>query len=179
MPDRDVDTALRVVHDLTQSLWLGGATMGAISIDAAASVAPDEPARVAGVDRAWRRWHKVSTPAIAAHLVAGLGLTIANRGRLAAQAGGPRTMVLRTALTGVALTSEVAARRTGARIGEHAGEPEADPAALRSLERRLRIARWATVGSTAAMVGVGARMGEQQRPRELLRGIATRLGIAA
>jgi hypothetical protein len=179
VPDRDLDTALRVVHDLTQSLWLGGATMGAISIDAAASTAPDRTARIAGVDRAWRRWHKVSTPAIAAHLAAGLGLTIANKGRLVAQAGGSRTTALRTALTGVALASEVAARRTGARIGEQAERPEVDEDALRSLQRRLKVAQWATVVSTATMIGVGSRMSEQQRPRELVRGIASRLGIAA
>jgi hypothetical protein len=185
VPDRDVDTALRVIHDLTQSIWLGGATMGAVSIDAAASAAPDTRGRIDGVDRGWRRWHRISTPAIAAHLVAGAGLTYANKGRLTAQAGGGRTVAVRTALTGVALASEVTARRLGRRVGERAqtgsvtdatGAPDQELAAL---QRKLRVAQWATVASTAAMISAGSRMGEQQRPRELLRGVTARLGLAA
>lgn len=188
MPGRDVDTALRVVHDLTQSLWLGGATMGAIAIDAAASTAAasaggGETDRLAGADRAWRRWHRVSNPAIAAHLIAGIGLTVANKGRLTAQAGGVRTTVLRSALTGVALAAEVSARKAGVALAQHRSGPpgsaaghDEDAAAMR---RRLAVAQWATVASTAAMIAVGSRMGEQQRPRELLRGVRSRLGLAA
>jgi uncharacterized membrane protein len=186
MPDRDVDLALHVVHDLTQSIWLGGALMGAVSIDAAASAATDDRSRTEGVDRAWRRWHRISTPAIAAHLVAGVGLTVANKGRLTAQRGGMRTVLLRSALTGAALASEVAARKVGQRIGERSTQVETAPDTvgvrdeeLEKLERRLTLAQWATVATTAAMIGVGARMEEQQRPRELLRGVASRLGLAA
>lgn len=185
MADRDLDTALHVLHDLTQGIWLGGAAMGAIAIDPAASAADGDRARISGVDRAWRRWHRVSTPAIAAHLLAGTGLTLANKGRLTAQRGGGRTVLVRITMTGAALAAEVAARRLGRRIGQRVdelgpGEPQEQlrDAELETLERRLTLAQWATVATTAAMVGVGSRMEEQQRPRELIRGVAARLGMA-
>jgi uncharacterized membrane protein len=183
VPGRDVDTALRIVHDLTQSVWLGGALMGATVLDAAASSTGDDRTQVAGVDRAWSRWQRISTPAIAAHLVAGTGLSLANRGRLAVQAGATRTMLARTALTGVALATELTTRRLGERIGAQAlpsdttagqSEPEVD-----RLQRQLTVAQWSNVVAVATMIAVGSRMGEQQRPRELARGIASRLGLAA
>lgn len=186
MPGRDVDTALRIVHDLTQSIWLGGATMGAVALDAAAQAGPDQAAQIAGLDRAWSRWHRISTPTIVAHLVAGVGLTIANRDRLVAQSGAARTTLWKTAFTGAALASEIAARKLGARIGQQTpgATTSTDPADLRdqtpdASRRRLTAIQWTTVASAAAMVAVGARMGEQQRPRELRRGIAARLGLAA
>lgn len=186
MADRDTDTALHVLHDLTQGIWLGGAAMGAVAIDAAASAAGDDRARIAGVDRAWQRWHRISTPAIAAHLAAGTGLTLANKGRLTAQRGGGRTVAVRIALTGAALAAEVTSRTLGRRIGQRVAELDAGGAEgeleddqLRQLERQLTLAQWATVATTAAMVAVGSRMEEQQRPRELIRGVAARLGLAA
>jgi uncharacterized membrane protein len=183
VPGRDVDTALRIVHDLTQSVWLGGALMGATALDAAASSATDDGSRIEGIDRAWSRWHRISTPAIAAHLVAGVGLSLANRGRLSVQAGATRTMVTRTAVTGVALATEVASRRIGRRIGEHAGrsgtQDDEPGQEVGRLQRQLTVAQWSNVAAVATMVAVGSRMGEQQRPRELVRGIASRLRLAA
>ncbi len=180
MPGRDLDTALHTLHDLTQSVWLGGALMGATSIDAAASVGNDVTARVTGADRAWRRWHRVSTPAIAAHLVAGVGLTYANKGRLGAETGGGRTVAVRSALTGAALLAELSARRIGRQLGERAAAGDGDTdVEVAALHRKLKTTQWATVATTAAMIAVGSRMEEQQRPRELVRGLATRLGLAA
>lgn len=179
MPGRDVDTALRIVHDLTQSVWLGGALMGATALDAAASSAPDQGSRIAGVDRAWSRWQRISTPAIAAHLVAGVGLSLANKGRLAVQAGATRTMVTRTALTGVAAATELTTRRLGKQIGQTMAADGDHDAELDQLQRQLTTAQWANVAAVATMIAVGSRMGEQQRPREIARGIASRLGLAA
>jgi uncharacterized membrane protein len=183
VPGRDVDTALRIVHDLTQSVWLGGALMGATVLDAAASATGEDTSQVEGVDRAWSRWQRISTPAIAAHLVAGVGLSLANRGRMSVQAGATRTMVARTALTGVALATELTSRRLGQRIGEQAGRsgPPSDERGqeIERLQRQLTVAQWSNVAAVATMIAVGSRMGEQQRPRELARGIASRLGLAA
>jgi hypothetical protein len=183
VPGRDVDTAIRIAHDLTQGIWLGGALMGATALDAAASSAPDTEARIAAIDRAWRRWHRISTPTIVAHLVAGLGLTLANKGRLTSQAGAARTTALRTALTGAAVATEATSRRVGASIGRHRSaapdEVGVEDDTLAVLQRRLKVAQWANVVTVATMIGVGARMGEQQRPRELLRGFASRLRLAA
>lgn len=186
MPGRDTDTALRIVHDLTQSVWFGGALMGAYALDEATSIAPDHASRIRGLDRAWTRWQKVSTPAIAMHLAAGVGLTLANRGRLSTQAGASRTVAIRTALTGVTLLTEMTTRRLGRRLGEHPPRirTSTDPVDVidetaRDLQRKLAMAQWANVTATAAMVAVGSRMGEQQRPRELTRGIASRLRLAA
>jgi hypothetical protein len=182
----DNDTTLRAVHDVTQSVWLGGALMGAVAIDAATRAVPNPSSRIHVAGAAWQAWHRVSTPAIAIHLLAGAGLTVTNGGRLIAQEGAETTMAIRTGLTGGALLAELTARRLGATLGaRHATvRGSTTPATATDeetakLQKRLRRAQWTTVALTAAMVAVGARMGEEQRPRALLRGVADQLGLAA
>lgn len=186
MPTRNVDTAIRVAHDLTQSVWLGGALMGATALDTAAARLPDQRDRVEAIGEAWSRWQRVSTPTIALHMLAGVGLTYANKGRLAAQRGGGRTTAVRTALTGLALGTELTSRFLGASVasevargGEARSLQDGGEDRTQARQRQLKLAQWANVAVLATMVAVGSRMGEQQRPRELARGVASRLGIAA
>lgn len=180
------NTLVRSIHDLTQAAWFGGALMGAIAIDAAAKTMPDEAARVDAANAAWTAWQPVSTAAIATHLLAGLGMTYANKGRLAAQPGALRTTMVKTGLTFAAVALDAYARRLGAEVSEHepvtSAEDPTAPAPVSdhrgSLRRKLKAAQWGVVGLTGAVIVVGAQMGEQQRPRTLVRGIADRLGLA-
>lgn len=180
-------TFARTIHDVTQAAWFGGALMGAISIPATQRAAGDARQGIRIAEEAWTAWQPVSTTAIASHVLAGAGLTWGNKGRLAGQRGAPRTTALKTGLTVAAVATDRWARRLGAALsddvematsGTAQPRPEADER-RDATWRRLRLAQWATVALTGAIVAVGARMGEQQRPRNLARGIADRLRLAA
>lgn len=181
------NTLTRSIHDVTQAAWFGGALMGAVSIPATRRAVGDARQGVRVADEAWTAWQPISTTAIATHLVAGLGMTWANKGRLAAEAGATRTTLLKTGLTLAAVGTDAWARRLGADLSD---EVEALPAGTAqprtsadersdATRKRLRVAQWATVALTGAVIALGARMGEQQRPRTLVRGVAERLGLAA
>lgn len=181
------NTLTRTIHDVTQAAWFGGALMGAVSIPAARRAVADERRGVQVADEAWMAWQPISTTAIATHLIAGLGLTWANKGRLAAEAGAKRTTLAKTGLTFAAMATDAWSRRLGAELSDEVDALPSGPATARpeyaertdATRRRLRIAQWSTVALTGAVIAVGARMGEQQRPRSLARGIADRLGLAA
>lgn len=202
------NTLIRSIHDLTQAAWFGGALMGAVAIDEAAATMPDAQSQVRASDAAWTTWQPISTAAIGAHLVTGLGMTYANKGRLAAQSGALRTTAIRTGLTLAAVAAEGCARRLGAKISQHEpgaatdtpdtttvgttdtpgtttvgadDAPDTDSGSddRDAMRRKLKAAQWSVVGLTGAVIALGARMGEQQRPRTLVRGVAERLGLAA
>lgn len=182
------DTTLtRTIHDVTQAAWFGGALMGAVAIPAAGRAVADDRQGVRIAEAAWTAWQPVSTTAIATHLVAGAGMTWANKGRLAGQSGATRTTLAKTGLTLAAVATDVWARRLGAALSDGADAIPTGTAQARpehderddATRRRLRVAQWATVALTGAVIALGARMGEQQRPRSLARGLADRLGLAA
>lgn len=164
------NTFVRSVHDLSQAAWFGGALMGAVAIEAAARAAPD-PTAVA--DAAWSTWHPVSNSAIVAHLVAGLGLTWANKGRIAGQRNAATVTAAKTGITLAALGVEAHSRRLGRELSETADE--GSDVERQEREQALRRSQWALVALTGAVIAIGARMGEQQRPSQFAAGIADRL----
>lgn len=180
-------TLTRTIHDVTQAAWFGGALMGAVSIPATRRAVSDARQGVRVADEAWTAWQPISTTAIATHLVAGAGMTWANKGRLAAEAGAKRTTLLKTGLTFAAMATDAWSRRLGSALSDEAEQLPAGTAQPRTgsdersdaTRKRLRLAQWSTVALTGAVIALGARMGEQQRPRTLARGIAARLGLAA
>ncbi len=180
-------TVVRIVHDLTGAAWFGGTLFGALSVDAASRKAPDPMTRLDVAEGAWTRWQRVSTPMILAHLIAGSVLTVGNRKRLAGQRGAGRTTTAKAAVTGLALCSELTSRRLGRQLGTRSSDPVAGsttpsgptPEPTARVQKRLRTSQRATVALTAANVALTARMGEQQRPGQLVRGIVGRLNPAA
>lgn len=181
------NTLIRTVHDLTQAAWFGGALMGAVSIPAARRAAGDDRRGIRVAEEAWTAWQPISTTAIATHLIAGAGMSWANKARLTTQGGATATTLVKTGLTVAAVASDVWARRLGAELshatddrpgGTAQPRPESDER-TDTTRARLRLAQWATVALTGAVIASGARMGEQQRPRSLVRGLADRLGRAA
>lgn len=190
MPRRN--TALRAVNQLSLGAWFGGSLMGAVALPRAAAHS-DQPLEAEGAG--WAAWQPVQTAAIVAQLASGAGLTVVNRERVVGQSGVAGASVVRTALTGAALVATVVAARSG-RTAEQAVEEAAgdgaapqpgggdeagngsggDPKGQRSGSALAvtRAAQWAVPLLTGAMLVLDARMGEQQRPGQVLRGVLER-----
>lgn len=173
------NTVIRSLHDLGAAVWLGGALMGAVGLNGAAADIPDSRQRARIAADGWARWSPVNAGAIAAHLIGGLGLVVANRGRVRDQSGVTANTTIKTIVTAVAvattaysglLGSQIA--KAGAASADGATEPDAGtPAAVATAQNRLRIMQWATPILTAAIVAMGAQQGEQQRGSQILTGL--------
>ncbi|MDQ3708787.1 MAG: hypothetical protein M3387_05700, partial [Actinomycetota bacterium] len=81
------NTVIRSMHDLGAAAWFGGSLAGAIGINGAASDIDDPAERAKIAANGWARWSPVNAAAIGTHALGGLGLILANRGRVQDQAG--------------------------------------------------------------------------------------------
>jgi hypothetical protein len=178
----ETNTISRTLHDVGLALWTGGSTMGAVGVNGAATAAaPRERLRVAG--EGWSRWMPAHLGAIAAYGVGSLGLTWGNRERIRHQRGVASLAAAKTALTAAALAADAYANVLGRRSGkagevpvEGATEPAAEtPPEVASTLKRLKVVQWVVPTLTGALVVLSARMGEQQRPQEVKRGMRQRL----
>lgn len=176
------NTISRTMHDVGLALWTGGSTMGALGVNGAATAAgPKERLRIAG--EGWKRWTPAHMAAIAAYGIGGLGLTLGNRGRLKAQRGVASLAATKAVLTGAALAADAYASRLGRRAAqagdvpvEGATEPGAEtPEEVASTLKRLKIVQWTVPALTGALVVLSARMGEQERPQSVARGVRDRI----
>lgn len=174
-----VDDVARTLNTVGLAAWFGGSLMGA-----AALRGTDRQALEAEHD-AWKRWSPVQTAAIAAHLVGSTKLATTNKGRLLAQRGVGKVSVVKTACTAGALAATFYASRLGREVhhdldeapaGDGAGGPQDGglPAEVQDKLRRLRLVQLAVPALTGAMLVADSRLGEQQRPMEVLRGVAAR-----
>ena len=174
------NTIIRSMHDVGLAAWFGGALMGAIGLNGAANEVTDSTDRVRTASVGWGRWAPVNAAAIAVHTVGGIGLIVANRGRLAGQKGAAGNTAIKAALTGVALASTAFSGWKGAVVGkagkvlaEGAVIPSDDtPPQVASAQQQLRIAQWVTPAITAVLIVLGAQQGEQQKPTELVKGLS-------
>jgi len=91
--------------------------------------------------------------------------------------------VVKIALTGAALAATAWSRALGAKLDE-AGEvpveggtdPSTDtPEDVAKAQRQLKVLQWVIPALTSAVLVVNARMGEQQRPAQVSRGLLGRL----
>jgi hypothetical protein len=176
-------TLVRSLHDVGAAVWLGGSLMGAVGLNGAANDVTDSDDRARTAARGWARWAPVSAAAIGAHLIGGLGLLIANRGRVAGQSGVTANTVVKTALTVAALGTTAYSGVLGARIAR-AGKVPAEggtlpsagtPGEVATAQQQLRALQWATPALTGAIVALGAKQGEQQRPATMLAGMGAKL----
>lgn len=162
-------TVSRSLHDLGAAAWFGGALMGPIALTDAATATEGEDGDVDARDRGWQAWQPWKTAAIAAHVVGSLGLLWDNKARLAGQHGAMTVNVAKTGVFAGALTADLLA----AKLGRSYAQARRDGQETSSTA--LRAAQWATAALTGANVVLGARMGEQQRPSQVLRGAVDRL----
>lgn len=176
------NTIARALHDVGLAAWFGGSLMGAIGLNGAAAEVdqPRQRARVANAG--WARWTPVNLAAIGVHGVGAALLTRANRSRIAAQQDVAQMTIAKAGLTLAALAATGYSRALGQRMmqaGDVPVESGATPSAetppeVRGAQQQLRVMQWIIPLLTGAMLIVNARMSEQQRPNQVLGGVAKR-----
>jgi hypothetical protein len=176
----DPNTVLRALHDLGAASWFGGSLMGAVALNGASNdiADPQDRARVSAAG--WARWSPVALASIAAHLVGGAGLLLANRDRVANQSGVTANTVAKTAVTALAMASTAYSAALGAKVAAAGPVPaeggaipsEQTPRKTAAAQQQLRALQWVNPALTAAIVLLGAQQGEQQRPSQILKGAA-------
>ena len=175
----------RTLHDVGLAAWFGGSLMGAVGLNGAAATASSSSERTAISRTGWDRWTPVNAAAIGAHLLGAVVLTGANKGRLSAQQGVAGVSVAKGAATLGALAVTAYARKLGSDI--EAGTPaegatEPSPTTSHNVaeaQRKERYVQWAIPALTGLVIALGAKLGEQQQPTEVARGIIQRLNPAA
>lgn len=179
----DRHTTIRTMHDLGAAVWMGGSLMGAVGLNGASQDVTDATERTQIASRGWARWAPVSAAAIAAHLAGGLGLVLANRGRVAGQSGVTANTAIKTALTVAALGATAYSGMLGAKIAR-AGrvpatggtEPSGNtPDDVAATLKQQRVLQWVIPALTGTMIAMGAQQGEQQRPGQMANGLSARL----
>lgn len=177
------NTVIRSLHDLGAAAWFGGTLMGAIGLNGAADSVrdPEDRARVAATG--WAKWAPANALAMGAHVVGGAGILAANRDRAKHQAGVRSNTVIKLVVTGAALGataySGVLGAKTAQGDGEHvdgATEPSAStPKDIAAAQKQLKYLQAVLPVLTGVIVVLGAQQGEQQRPSQILSGLATTL----
>lgn len=169
-----------ILHDVGLAAWFGGSLMGAVGLNGATSEVGDlnERARVASAG--WARWTPVNALAIGAHLLGGWMLLQENRHRAMHQKGVTANTVVKTAATAAALGATAYARVLGERVIEAGNVPAAGgakphpatPSDVATAQQQLRALQWAVPALTGLLVGLGAQQSEQQRPSQIVKGVA-------
>jgi hypothetical protein len=181
MPSRN--TVARSLHDLGAAAWFGGSLMGAIGLNGAAAAVHDPQDRARVPALGWAKWSPVNAAAIGAHLIGGGVLLYANKDRARHQSGVKANTITKLTLTGVALAATAYSGVLGAKITQAGGQPvegATDPAPSTSpdvaaAQQQLHYLQWAVPALTGTIVILGAQQGEQQRPTQILAGLASTL----
>jgi hypothetical protein len=181
------NTAVRTLHDLGAAAWFGGSLMGAVGVNGAADSVRDSEDRAHTAAAGWAKWAPVNAAAIGAHLIGGGGVLWANRHRAKHQSGVTANTVAKILLTGTALGATVYSGLLGAKAGQgdgHATDGATEPSAstpddVAAAQQQLRYLQWALPLLTGAIVALGAQQGEQQRPGQVLAGVANTLARRA
>ena len=177
------NTFVRSLHDLGAAAWFGGSLMGAVGVNGAAAAVRDPQDRARTAAAGWAKWAPVSAVAIGAHLLGGGSVLYANRERAEHQSGVTSNTVVKIVLTGAALAATVYSGVLGAKAAQGGGHPvdgATEPSAstpddVAVAQRQLRYLQWALPVLTGAIVVLGARQGEQQRPGQILAGVGNTL----
>jgi hypothetical protein len=173
----------RTLHDVGLAAWFGGSLMGAAGLNAAAASVTDPRERLAVAKVGWDRWTPVNLAGIAAHVAGATALTYANKGRLVSQRGVAGTSAVKTVVLAAALGTTAYARIVGRKLEAAAGTPvkgvteESDSTSteVAALQRQEQMLQWAVPALTGALLVLSARLGEQQRPSEVVAGTVRRL----
>jgi len=177
------NTLARTLHDIGLAAWFGGSLMGAAGVNGAAAVVENPTQRLRVANTGWARWTPLNLAGIAAHLAGGAVLTAANKGRVVGQQGVATASTVKTALTLAALGTTAYARLLGKKLERASDVPveggttpsRTTPDEVARAQRQLTALQWVIPALTGAMLIVNARMGEQQRPTQVARGMIRRL----
>lgn len=177
-------TWARSLHDVGAAAWFGGSLAGAVALNGATKRISDPSERAQVAAEGWARWSPVAAGAIAAHLLGGAALVVANRGRVKAQAGTTANTVAKTAITAAALAATAVSGAYGAALADASSDGAAAPAESATVpgpttpdrvankQQQLRWLQWAIPALTGVIVVLGAQQGEQQRPSQMIKGLA-------
>ena len=186
------ELAWRSLHDIGLASWFGGSVFGSVALPREPSQLPTAPHLVPSSTTksggpsadvlseveaaAWQRWNPVLAGSMIAHLVGGAGLLAWNWQREKHQSGVTASTVAKTALTAAAVGLTVGAVVDGMRaerlrrlVADGNDDSEVRESRER-LERRMKVVGPLIPATTGALVVLGALEGEQQRPREMLKG---------
>jgi len=125
------------------------------------------------------RWAPVQTAAFATHLAADLAIAFENKGRIAKQDGVARDTVIKTAVTvagaAVTLYSGILGKKVQKLASEGSeGATEPRPGAsdeLKAAQQQLKALQWVIPAFAGAVVVLGAKHGEMQRPKNVFAGL--------
>lgn len=179
------NTVVRSMHDLGMAAWFGGSLMGAVGLNGATKPTldnprPDNPLAVAA--SGWARWSPVAAAAIGVHLIGGVGLILGNRGRIVGQQGAGANAAVKAGLTVAAMATTAYSGVLGAHLAtqadshvESATVPSGStPDKVARSQQQLRVLQWATPVLIGVLIILGAQQGEQQKPAEIAKGVATK-----
>lgn len=194
MPEQN--TLARSLHDAGLAAWFGGALMGAVGLNGASKEVSDHRDRTRVANAGWGRWTPVNALAIGAHLLGSLQITRANKSRIGAQRGVGTASLVKTGLTGAALGATAYSRLLGQKVMEaeaaeaagNGSDPQSDgmpvedatqPASdtngeVAKVQKQLAVLQWAVPALTGATLLVNAKMSEQQRLTQQLKGFLGR-----
>lgn len=177
------NTLSRSLHDVGLSAWFGGTLANAVALNPAAAEAGDAASTGAVANAGWDRWTPVNAAAIGMHLVGSVGQLAANANRINAQQGVASMVVLKTGLTAAALGATAYSRALGKVVSQNRHVPAesatspsfSTPPDVASAQKKLSLLQWVIPALTGALVVVTSFAGEQQRPAEVKKGVASRL----
>ncbi|WP_240900472.1 hypothetical protein [Kineococcus indalonis] len=177
---------IRSLHDLGLAAWFGGSLFGAVGLNGASAAVSDPGDRTHVATAGWARWAPVNAAALAVHSIGGVGLILANRGRVAAQAGTRGNTVLKAGLTLAAMGVTAYSGLQGAKLGKDSHAPAASgvdpsedtPAEIAAAQRRLKVLQWSIPALTGVLLVMGAQQGEQQKAGEVSKGLLKSTGLA-
>ncbi|MFX0592822.1 hypothetical protein [Melissospora conviva] len=171
-------TALRSLHDLGLAAWFGGTLMGAIGVNGAAAKYAEPRQRLRLASKGWSRWTPVNAAAIGSHLIGATGELVTESPRVALQSGVGKMSIAKAGLTAAALGTTAYSRMLGKRIEQADGmasegitEPGEESQQIASEQRQLKVLQWAIPVLTGALIIVTALAGEQQKPRQVVKGV--------
>jgi len=183
-----VDDVARTLNTVGLATWFGGSLMGVAAVRGSdgRGGSGDTAASLLVENDVWTRWRPVQTAAIGAYLVGATKLTTTNKGRLLGQRGVGRIAAVKAACTLGALGATWYASHLGSQLHHEVdrppGAPSDAPDSTTGLSResqdtlrRLRMAQIAVPLLTGVALVADSRLGEQQRPAEVLRGVAARV----
>lgn len=176
------ETLTRTMHDVGLAAWFGGSLMGAVGVNGAASDVDDPRQRARVANAGWGRWTPVNAAAIGAHVLGGLDMIRANKSRIAGQKGVGKTSIVKAGITAAALGATAYSRVLGQKVMNAGDVPvaggteplPATPDDVAKAQQQLKTLQWVIPALTGSLLGMNALMGEQQRPKNVARGIAKR-----
>ena len=177
----------RSLHDVGLALWCGGTLFGAVGLNGAAATVDDPAQRSRVASAGWARWAPVNAVAIGAHLVGGALIVKENSGRIAGQKGVTAWTGAKSGLTAAALIATAYSGFLGAKIAKAGDVPVEDgttpsdqtPPDVAGAQKQQAVLQWLIPALTGGILVSSATMGEQQRPAEVIKGVAQRAADAA